>query len=372
MIHRYCCCFAKQSGGQESRSTEPVEARKAFPDLARRWCLSLSHSAAERDVTPPCAFCRHTHRLVRIPAECVACVAAGVRAWSCPVSSFVRPSARSGACHVIRESCVPVSPATTSLFGWLVADGRCWFVLREEYCWLVVADKPSTRTYSASPVLLWSLHGCTHRLLLPCPCHVRCRRSTQRCLPLPPARLDIPGTRRGEGGQVWRVGDRRCLCRSGSCPCCCPAGGVKRIVQALHCPCILLVNERRRLGKTDKKEMYARRSPYETSDQSTISGGRRTTPPGTTGFGGGCHAGSGERRRARLAAFPPCAGRFAVPRGASKPRDEAEGIRPSAPRDSLHPSTLPLNRPFPSWVGEVSLWLPRPLPSFGNFIFKLQ
>jgi hypothetical protein len=26
-----------------------------------------------------------------------------------------------------------------SLFGWLVADGWCWFVLREEYCWLVVA-----------------------------------------------------------------------------------------------------------------------------------------------------------------------------------------------------------------------------------------
>jgi hypothetical protein len=45
---------------------------------------------------------------------------------------------------------------TYSLFGWLVADGWCWFVLREEYCWLVasgwfvvrekycwlVADKP--------------------------------------------------------------------------------------------------------------------------------------------------------------------------------------------------------------------------------------
>jgi hypothetical protein len=46
-----------------------------------------------------------------------------------------------------------------SLFGWLVADGWCWFVLREEYswpvadgwfvlrekyCWLV-ADKPSER-----------------------------------------------------------------------------------------------------------------------------------------------------------------------------------------------------------------------------------
>jgi hypothetical protein len=26
---------------------------------------------------------------------------------------------------------------TNSLFGWLVADGWCWFVLREEYCWLV-------------------------------------------------------------------------------------------------------------------------------------------------------------------------------------------------------------------------------------------
>jgi hypothetical protein len=24
-----------------------------------------------------------------------------------------------------------------SLFGWLVVDGWCWFVLREEYCWLV-------------------------------------------------------------------------------------------------------------------------------------------------------------------------------------------------------------------------------------------
>jgi hypothetical protein len=26
-----------------------------------------------------------------------------------------------------------------SLFGWLVADGWCWFVMREEYCWLVAA-----------------------------------------------------------------------------------------------------------------------------------------------------------------------------------------------------------------------------------------
>jgi hypothetical protein len=23
------------------------------------------------------------------------------------------------------------------MFGWLVADGWCWFILREENCWLV-------------------------------------------------------------------------------------------------------------------------------------------------------------------------------------------------------------------------------------------
>jgi hypothetical protein len=48
-----------------------------------------------------------------------------------------------------------------SLFGWLVADGWCWFVVREEYCWLVaggwfvlrekycwlVADKPSEQAH---------------------------------------------------------------------------------------------------------------------------------------------------------------------------------------------------------------------------------
>jgi hypothetical protein len=27
--------------------------------------------------------------------------------------------------------------AQRSLFGWLVADDWCWFVLREKYCWLV-------------------------------------------------------------------------------------------------------------------------------------------------------------------------------------------------------------------------------------------
>jgi hypothetical protein len=50
-----------------------------------------------------------------------------------------------------------VSQLANSLFVWLVADGWCWFVLREKYCWLVadgwfvlrekycwlVADKPN-------------------------------------------------------------------------------------------------------------------------------------------------------------------------------------------------------------------------------------
>jgi hypothetical protein len=51
----------------------------------------------------------------------------------------------------------PTGLSTISLFVWLVADGWCWFVLREKYGWLVagglsvlrekycwlVADKPS-------------------------------------------------------------------------------------------------------------------------------------------------------------------------------------------------------------------------------------
>jgi hypothetical protein len=35
------------------------------------------------------------------------------------------------------------------LFVWLVADGWCWFVLREKYCWLV-ADKPNEQGDSSS------------------------------------------------------------------------------------------------------------------------------------------------------------------------------------------------------------------------------
>jgi hypothetical protein len=54
-------------------------------------------------------------------------------------------------CPFFRTICI------SGLFVWLVADGWCWFVLREKYCWLVaggwfvlrekycwlVADKPS-------------------------------------------------------------------------------------------------------------------------------------------------------------------------------------------------------------------------------------
>jgi hypothetical protein len=42
---------------------------------------------------------------------------------------------------VIRDAESHVTGATSGylagVFGWLVADGWCWFVLREEYCWLV-------------------------------------------------------------------------------------------------------------------------------------------------------------------------------------------------------------------------------------------
>jgi hypothetical protein len=71
----------------------------------------------------------------------------------------IRESPRSSGLWIIGgdylELCIKILPFR--LFGWLVADGWCWFVLREEYCWLVaggwfvlrekycwlVADKPS-------------------------------------------------------------------------------------------------------------------------------------------------------------------------------------------------------------------------------------
>jgi hypothetical protein len=61
----------------------------------------------------------------------------------------------------------PAAQRIRSLFVWLVADGWCWFVVREKYCWLVaggwfvlrekycwlVADKPNEQVVSFSVVI---------------------------------------------------------------------------------------------------------------------------------------------------------------------------------------------------------------------------
>jgi hypothetical protein len=39
--------------------------------------------------------------------------------------------------HKCYDQNFTVATRFKSMFGWLVADGWCWFVLREEYCWLV-------------------------------------------------------------------------------------------------------------------------------------------------------------------------------------------------------------------------------------------
>jgi hypothetical protein len=77
---------------------------------------------------------------------------------------------------------------TASLFVRLVADGWCWFVLREKYCWLVangwfglrekhcwlVADKPSEQ--SEHPWHRHGLEGRSTRLrLIPCATDVSLR-----------------------------------------------------------------------------------------------------------------------------------------------------------------------------------------------------
>jgi hypothetical protein len=50
------------------------------------------------------------------------------------------PSAvESGEELVKKRPATPGREQVCSLFGWLVADGWCWFVLREEHCWLVLA-----------------------------------------------------------------------------------------------------------------------------------------------------------------------------------------------------------------------------------------
>jgi hypothetical protein len=43
-----------------------------------------------------------------------------------------------GQCRFDKEQkSVKQAGVVKHLFGWLVANGWCWFVLREEYCWLV-------------------------------------------------------------------------------------------------------------------------------------------------------------------------------------------------------------------------------------------
>jgi hypothetical protein len=69
------------------------------------------------------------------------------------------------------------------MFGWLVADGWCWFVLREEYCWLVaggwfvvrekhcwlMADKTSEQGPSKDKRITAAPLHCTATLILPLP-----------------------------------------------------------------------------------------------------------------------------------------------------------------------------------------------------------
>jgi hypothetical protein len=93
---------------------------------------------------------------------------AGAFSWSrCRVRTLSHPAARGRA---------------RSLFGWLVADGWCWFVLREEYCWLVaggwfvlrekycwlVADKPSEQAVGSA-----ESRAPPQPLPLPQPCSLR-------------------------------------------------------------------------------------------------------------------------------------------------------------------------------------------------------
>jgi hypothetical protein len=79
-----------------------------------------------------------------------------------------------GKVHLSLQICCNSSEAEVlylsfSLFGWLVADGWCWFVLREEYCWLVVrgwfvlrekycwlvADKPNEQAVCCKFIFQW-------------------------------------------------------------------------------------------------------------------------------------------------------------------------------------------------------------------------
>jgi hypothetical protein len=87
--------------------------------------------------------------------------------WSfgCPATAAMPRKGRTTTLATSFPLVIVGGRASRSMFGWLVADGWCWFVLREEYCWLVadgwfvvrekycwlVADKPSEQ--GASPVV---------------------------------------------------------------------------------------------------------------------------------------------------------------------------------------------------------------------------
>jgi hypothetical protein len=72
---------------------------------------------------------------------------------------FTSPNIHQLHIHFLSTVTVTVDKHLKIMFGWPVADGWCWFVMREEYCWLrlvaggwfvlrekhcwLVADKPS-------------------------------------------------------------------------------------------------------------------------------------------------------------------------------------------------------------------------------------
>jgi hypothetical protein len=82
-----------------------------------------------------------------------------------PLAAYIRIKKSTSSCKL-----------NSSLFGWLVADGWCWFVLGDEYCWLVaggwfvvrekycwlVADKPSEQgVHSQAPLCNRSWPTCS-------------------------------------------------------------------------------------------------------------------------------------------------------------------------------------------------------------------
>jgi hypothetical protein len=56
----------------------------------------------------------------------------------------------------------------SSLFVWLVADGRCWFVRREKYCWLIAGGWFLPREGYGVSQTFADRGGHTHALHCPC------------------------------------------------------------------------------------------------------------------------------------------------------------------------------------------------------------